>query len=165
LKLRRPGTSNEGRAEARAANPGKNDVLTITKDDLQSIISHCNAGYPDEACGILAGKAGRVEKVYTMTNARPGPVSYEMDPEEQFRVMKDIRQASLEMTGMFHSHPGGHAYPSSVDVEKAYWPGTTLPNYPEALYVIVSLLDRANPDVRGYAISGGTIREVPLTVV
>jgi [CysO sulfur-carrier protein]-S-L-cysteine hydrolase len=129
------------------------------------IIDHCNAGYPNEACGILAGKAGRVEKVYSMTNARPDPVSYEMEPEEQFRVMKDIRQAGLDMIGMFHSHPGGRAYPSSVDVEKAYWPGTTLANYPDAVYVIVSLLDRANPDVRGYAISGGAIREIPLAVV
>ncbi|MBS1192890.1 MAG: hypothetical protein H6Q97_869 [Nitrospirae bacterium] len=146
-------------------NPGKDVVLTIARDDLQTIIDHCNAGYPDEACGILAGKAGRVEKVYSMTNARPGPVSYEMDPEEQFRVMKDIRQTGLEMVGMFHSHPDGRAYPSGVDVEKAYWPGTQLPNYPEAVYVIVSLMDRPNPDVRGYTISGGAIREVPLAVV
>jgi len=146
-------------------NPGKDVVLTIARDDLQTIIDHCNAGYPDEACGILAGKAGRVEKVYSMMNARPGPVSYEMDPEEQFRVMKDIRQTGLEMVGMFHSHPDGRAYPSGVDVEKAYWPGTQLPNYPEAVYVIVSLMDRAVPVVKGYTISGGAIREVPLAVV
>ncbi len=139
--------------------------MAITRTHLQLIIDHCNAGYPNEACGILAGRDGRVERVYCMKNARPGPVSYEMEPEEQFRVMKDIRQVGLEMIGMFHSHPGGRAYPSSVDVEKAYWPGTTLANYPEAVYVIVSLLDRANPDVRGYAISGGAILEVPLAVV
>jgi len=146
-------------------NRGKDVVLTITRGDLQAIIDHCNAGYPDEACGILAGRDGRVEKVYSMTNARPGPVSYEMDPEEQFRVMQDIRQSGLEMISVFHSHPGGHAYPSSVDVEKAYWPGTQLPNYPEAVYVIVSLMERADPYVKGYTISGGTILEVPLTVV
>jgi len=52
-----------------------------------------------------------------------------------------------------------------VDVEKAYWPGTQLPNYPEAVYVIVSLMERADPYVKGYTISGGTILEVPLTVV
>ena len=139
-------------------------MLTITRIHLQQVIDHCNAGYPDEMCGILGGRDGRVEKVYCMTNARPGPVSYEMDPEEQFRVMKDIREAGLAMVGMFHSHPGGHAYPSIVDVEKAYWPGTRLPNYPSAVYVIVSLLDRANPVARGYLIEEGTISEIPLTV-
>jgi proteasome lid subunit RPN8/RPN11 len=139
-------------------------MLAITRIHLQQVIDHCNAGYPDEMCGILGGRDGRVEKVYCMTNARPGPTTYEMDPEEQFRVMKDIREAGLAMVGMFHSHPGGHAYPSSVDVEKAYWPGTRLPNYPRAVYVIVSLLDRANPVARGYLIEEGTVSEIPLTV-
>jgi len=50
-------------------------------------------------------------------------------------------------------------------VEKAYWPGTQLPNYPEAVYVIVSLMDRANPVVKGYAIDAGAVQEVALSVV
>jgi len=140
-------------------------MLIINKADLKMIFDHCLAGYPHEACGVLGGRDGRVEKVYCMTNARPGPVSYEMDPEEQFRVMKDIRETGLAMLGMFHSHPGGHAYPSSVDVEKAYWPGTRLPNYPRAVYVIVSLLDRASPVARGYLIEEGRVSEMPLTVI
>jgi len=140
-------------------------VLTITRGDLQTIIDHCNVGYPDEACGILAGRNDRVKRVYSMVNARPGPVSYEMDPEEQFRVMKDIREAGLEMVGLFHSHPGGRAYPSSVDVEKAYWPGTQLPNYPEAVYVIISLIDRAAPVVKGYTINEGSVQETAVTVI
>jgi proteasome lid subunit RPN8/RPN11 len=140
-------------------------MLTIRKDDLQVIIDHCLSGYPDEACGILGGRDGRVENVYCMANARPGPVSYEMDPEEQFTVMKDIRQAGLEMVGVFHSHPGGPAYPSVIDVEKAYWPGTQLPNYPETVYVIVSLMDRTDPAAKGYAINGGAVQEVTLSVI
>ena len=68
-----------------------------------------------------------VETVFPMTNARPSPHYYEMDPEEQFRVMKHIRQAGLEMVGIYHSHTNGPAYPSSVDVEKAYWPGQPCP--------------------------------------
>jgi len=140
-------------------------MLTISRPDLQAIIDHCNAGYPDEACGILGGRNGRVEKVYCMANASPGPVSYEMDPEEQFRVMKDIRQAGFDMIGMFHSHPGGRAYPSSVDVERSYWPGTVMPNYPEAVYVIVSLMNAAKPDVRGFRINEGTVHEVALSVL
>ena len=140
-------------------------MLTIREEDLAVLIDHCRAGLPDEACGILAGRGGSVEKVYCMTNARPGPVSYEMEPEEQFRVLKDIRQAGRELIGMFHSHPGGRAYPSSVDVEKAYWPGTTLPNYPEAVYVIVSLMDPEKPDVRGFRIAEGTVHEVALSVI
>jgi len=139
-------------------------MLIITKDHLQKIFEHCNAGFPNEACGILAGTGERVERVYPVRNAKPGPAYYEMDPEEQFRVLKDIRQAGLAMVGMFHSHPAGRAYPSRVDVEKAYWPGTQLPNYPDAVYVIVSLLDRSAPVARGHSIMEGKVCEVPLSV-
>ena len=140
-------------------------MLKIKKTDLQVLFDHCLAGYPNEACGMLGGKAGMVEKVYCMTNAKPGPDYYEMEAEEQFRVMKDIRQTGLEMVGMFHSHPGGRAYPSSIDVEKAYWPGTKLPNYPDAVYVIVSLMDRDAPVVKGYTINEGAVLETAVSVL
>ena len=140
-------------------------TLTFRKTDLQTIINHCMAGLPNESCGMLAGKDGAVEKVYCMKNAKPGPDYYEMEPEEQFRVMKDIRDAGLQMIGLFHSHPAGQAYPSGVDVEQAYWPGTQLPNYPDAVYVIVSLMDRARPNARGFSIEEGKVTEVPLNTI
>jgi proteasome lid subunit RPN8/RPN11 len=114
---------------------------------------------------MLGGRNGAVEKVYCMTNAKPGPDYYEMDPEEQFRVMKDVRDSGLELIGLFHSHPYGQAYPSSVDVAQAYWPGTELPNYPDAVYVIVSLMDRANPVIRGFSIEEGRVAEVAVSLV
>ena len=140
-------------------------MITFTQSDLDVMIAHCNTGYPNEACGMLGGRDGKVEKVYCMTNAKPGPDYYEMDAEEQFRVMKDMRDAGLAMVGMFHSHPTGRAYPSSVDVEKAYWPGTQLPNYPDAVYVIISLMDREKPVAKGYSIEEGSVTEVPVTVL
>ncbi|HTG01467.1 MAG TPA: M67 family metallopeptidase [Nitrospirota bacterium] len=140
-------------------------TLTFHKTDIQRIFDHCAAGLPNESCGMLAGRDGAVEKVYCMKNAKPGPDYYEMDPEEQFRVMKDIRDAGLQMIGLFHSHPTGQAYPSSVDVAQAYWPGTQLPNYPDAVYVIVSLMDRSRPVVRGFSIEEGKVTEVALHVL
>lgn len=139
--------------------------MKIKENDLQTIIDHCNAGLPNEACGMLGGRDGSVVKVYTMKNAKPGPDYYEMDPEEQFRVMKDIRDSGLEMIGLFHSHPTGQAYPSTVDVQQAYWPGTQLPNYPDAIYIIVSLMDRARPVARGFSIEEGKVEEVSLQVL
>lgn len=139
--------------------------LIFKKADFQDIIDHCMKGLPNESCGMLGGKDGRVEKVYCLTNAKPGPDYYEMDAEEQFRVMKDIREQRLHLIGLFHSHPTGQAYPSSVDVAQAYWPGTELPNYPDAVYVIVSLMDRTKPAARGFSIEQGKVNEVPLTVI
>jgi proteasome lid subunit RPN8/RPN11 len=140
-------------------------ALVIKKTDNQRIIDHCLAGLPNESCGMLGGKDGAVEKVYCMTNAKPGPDYYEMDPEEQFRVMKDIRESGLELIGLFHSHPHGQAYPSSVDVAQAYWPGTELPNYPDAVYIIASFMDRENPVIRGFSIEEGRVTEVTLSLL
>lgn len=129
------------------------------------MLLHCRAGLPNEACGMLGGRAGTVEKVYPMKNAKPGPDYYEMDAEEQFRVMKDIRDSGLELTGLFHSHPTGQAYPSKVDVEQAYWPGTQLPNYPDAVYVIISFMDRSHPVPRGFSIEEGKVNEITLKIL
>lgn len=131
-------------------------MLTIKKTDLQKIFDHCDREYPSEACGILAGRSGRVEKVYTMTNAEPSPSFYLMDPQEQFRVMKEIRQEGMELAGIYHSHTGSPAYPSGTDVGLAY--------YPEAVYLIVTLMDRKKPAARAFTIVDGIIAEVELIV-
>jgi len=140
------------------------NMLVIKQSDMQRILEHCDREYPNEACGILGGHDGTVETVFPMTNTHGSPHYYEMDPEEQFRVMNEIRQAGLAMVGIYHSHTGGPAYPSSVDVEKAYWPGTALPNYPEACYLIVSLLDRSKPVSRVFTIAEKQVVETGLLI-
>jgi proteasome lid subunit RPN8/RPN11 len=139
-------------------------MLVISHADMQRIFEHCDREYPNEACGILGGHKDRVSAVFPMTNVRPSPHYYEMDPEEQFQVMKDIRSTGLEMIGIYHSHTGGPAYPSSIDVERAYWPGTAMPNYPEACYLIVTLLDRTRPAARVFTIAEKKVVEAGLLI-
>ncbi len=132
-------------------------MLTINGTDYGRILKQCQDEYPNEACGILAGHNGTVEKIYPMKNAEASPTFYVMEPQEQFRVMKEMRLAGLDLVGIYHSHTGSQAYPSSTDVSLAY--------YPEAVYLIVTLLDRNKPASRGFTIIDGTITEVPVTVV
>ncbi len=91
-----------------------------------------------------------------MTNAERSPSFYVMDPQEQFRVMKEMREAGQELVGIYHSHTGSRAYPSATDVDLAY--------YPEAVYLIVSLLDRKNPAARGFRIREQKISEIAVNV-
>ncbi|HUI45100.1 MAG TPA: M67 family metallopeptidase [Nitrospirota bacterium] len=131
-------------------------MLTIKKTDLESIYEHCNSVYPNEACGILAGRGTTVEKVYALRSENPSPTFYQIDAQEQFRVLKEMREAGRDLVGIYHSHPTGRAYPSSTDVELAY--------YPEAVYVIVSLVERRDPCMKGYSIVDGNVMEVPLNI-
>lgn len=129
--------------------------VMIPKELLDGMVAHCAQGYPNEACGILAGKGDAVSRIYAMVNTERSPVSYFMDPSEQFRVMKDMRERGLSMVAIFHSHPSSAAYPSSKDVSLAF--------YEDSVYVIVSL-GETEPVVRGFSIREGTIREVAIEV-
>ena len=131
-------------------------MLILKQSELRAIFGHCQQEYPNEACGVLAGRDGRVEKVYPMTNAEQSPSFYMIDPQEQFRVMKEMREKGLELVSIYHSHTGSQAYPSATDVSLAY--------YPEAVYLIVTLLDRKSPKAKAYTIVEGEIAEVALSM-
>jgi [CysO sulfur-carrier protein]-S-L-cysteine hydrolase len=132
-------------------------MLILPKDALEKIIAQCIRELPNEACGILAGKDGRVEKVFEMTNTDKSAATFFMDAKEQLKVMKELRSSGLEMAGIYHSHVASRAYPSSHDVEMAF--------YPDASYVIVSLIDRDRPDIRSFKIRDNRIEEEELNIV
>jgi len=121
----------------------------------EEIIRHVQEHASREACGILAGKDGRVEKIFKMTNTADTPEKcYFMDSIEQLKVVKEIRKEELEMIGIYHSHPGSDAYPSARDVELAF--------YPAVAYIIVSLKNKQRPEIRAFRIVEGEIKEEEL---
>ena len=126
-------------------------MLRISRAHYAEILDHCHREYPKEACGILGGTDGRVERVYPMTNVDGSPISYAMYPKEQLQVMTKLRQAGQQMLAIYHSHTASPAYPSPVDVKLAA--------YPDAAYVLVSLQDRAHPQLHSYRIVEGQISQ------
>ncbi len=133
------------------------EILSMKRSDYLAMLSQLRAVYPLEGCGLLAGRAGRVERLYPVDNALRSPTEYEMDPRQQLQAMLDLENAGWELLAIYHSHPHGPPEPSATDVARAY--------YPEALHVIVSLADRKRPSVRTFSISGGQVEEVLLEIV
>jgi [CysO sulfur-carrier protein]-S-L-cysteine hydrolase len=117
------------------------------------IVAHARAGVPNEACGILAGVDGRVERFFPAESDEPSPYYYRIESRDQIRIMNEIDEAGLDLVGIYHSHTSSPAFPSRTDAEQAFWP--------DAVYVIVSL---ANPeaDVRGYRIRDMEVTEEEL---
>ncbi len=126
-------------------------MLYLSKEEAKELVKHSERESPNEACGILAGNDGKVEKVYQMTNTDKSPKTFIMDPKEQLNVMKEIRDLGMKMVGIYHSHIETETYPSAHDVELAF--------YPEASYVIISTKDKANPSIRSFRIIEGEISE------
>ncbi len=120
------------------------------------MLEQAKAQTPIEACGILAGKDGAVHKLYKMTNADQSSNHFMMEPKEQFKVIKDIRAAGLEMLAIYHSHPETPARPSAEDIRFAFTPNVT--------YVIVSLQDTNAAAVKGFLIEDGNVTEVPVRI-
>ena len=119
------------------------------------IVAHARAGLPNEACGILAGVDGRVERFFPAQPDEPSPYYYRIESRDQIRIMNEIDAAGLDLLGIYHSHTSSPAYPSRTDAEQAFWP--------DAVYVIVSLAG-ADPDVRGYKMHDMTVTEEALRV-
>jgi len=126
-------------------------VFILNRECLEEMIQHVKDELPNEGCGILAGKDGEVLKVYKMTNTDKSPSTFFMEPQEQFDAMKDMRRLGMEMIGIYHSHVASPAYPSLKDVNLAF--------YPDVYYVIISLMDKENPQIRAFRIQEGNISE------
>ncbi|MGH2767498.1 MAG: Mov34/MPN/PAD-1 family protein [Actinomycetota bacterium] len=137
--------------------------LFLPASIYEGMISHCIAGLPNEACGFLGGRDGVAERLYPMTNAAASPVIYRPDGREMVEAMNDMDSNDLEPVGIFHSHVASAPYPSSTDIHHAH--------YPDAVFIIVSLADRAHPLAKGYLIrkedwraSTGEVEEVELVI-
>jgi proteasome lid subunit RPN8/RPN11 len=87
---------------------------------------HLEAGYPNEACGALIGRAGEdtreVLEFRPMRNTvtdRPWD-RYALDPLEQLHVQKEAESRGLEIIGFAHSHPDHPPRPSKFDEDHAW---------------------------------------------
>ena len=130
--------------------------LLLGEHIFKEIVKQAEGQAPIEACGILAGKDGVIEKFYEMTNADNSSDNFMLVPEEQFAVVKDMRAEQLEMLAICHSHPESPARPSQEDIRMAFTPGV--------VYVIVSLQDASNPVIKGFNIEDGNVTEIMVTI-
>jgi proteasome lid subunit RPN8/RPN11 len=131
--------------------------LEIPIEIYQQMTSQAKELAPIEACGILAGSNGKVEKFYKMTNVDKSNTHFMMEPKEQFATVKDIRSSGLEMLAIYHSHPETPARPSAEDIKLALTPNV--------IYVIISLQNTNGSTVKGFHISGNNVTEVPIRIL
>ncbi|NIQ38473.1 MAG: hypothetical protein GTN81_07785 [Proteobacteria bacterium] len=111
-------------------------VMRIPHTILEKMVDHAKGEWPNECCGLLAGKGHIVEKIYQLDNREESRVSYLADPEQQFLAFKEMEDLDLDFLAIYHSHPDSDCYPSRVDIEKAF--------YTDVLHIIISLKDPAS---------------------
>jgi proteasome lid subunit RPN8/RPN11 len=127
--------------------------MRLTREQAEELIVHAREDAPNECCGMIGGKDGEATTVYRATNAEASPLRYNLDPQDQFKIMMTMEEEAEDLVAIYHSHTKSPAYPSQTDINLA--------TYPDAVYVIVSLLEGEEP-VRGYKIEDGKVEEVDL---
>jgi proteasome lid subunit RPN8/RPN11 len=123
---------------------------------LKEIVEQGLREFPNECCGVIAGREGAPVKVFPMKNAVASPVTYRLDGKEQLQVFDAMEEQGLELWAIYHSHTHSEAYPSETDIRLAF--------YPDARYLLLSLADRDAPVLRAFSIVEGEVAEEELQI-
>jgi [CysO sulfur-carrier protein]-S-L-cysteine hydrolase len=129
--------------------------LILTENQRRSMLADVQLRAPEEACGLLGGKAYRVFAVVPVTNIARSNTRYLMEPGEQLRAFQQFEREGLEISGIYHSHPSGPNHPSNTDLEEAY--------YPDAVYLIWSSGDEGW-ECRAFRMKDGLFQEVEILI-
>jgi [CysO sulfur-carrier protein]-S-L-cysteine hydrolase len=131
--------------------------MRIAQSLIDEIVAHARDDLPNECCGMVGGTDGEASVVVPVVNSAASPLRFEMDPQGQYNALKSIEDDGKEMLAIYHSHTKSAAYPSQTDVNQAV-------NWPDAIYLIVSLQDADAPEVKGYWLKDLAIADVELVV-
>jgi proteasome lid subunit RPN8/RPN11 len=129
--------------------------VVVPRRIYDELLAHAREDAPNECCGLVGGSDGAAATVYRAQNAEASPLRYNLDPQDQFRIMSEMDEAGEELVGIYHSHTQSPAYPSQTDINLAA--------YPDAIYLIVSLAEGEEP-LRGFNIVDGQVSEAELSI-
>lgn len=118
-----------------------------------AMLAHAQQAAPGECCGLLVGQGDRVIRAVSTRNAAADPVRrFVVDPKDYFETIREARTESLEVIGVYHSHPRSAAIPSATDRAEAF---------ADFLFVIVGL-GVFPPDITAWRWTGGNFDQLPL---
>src|SRR5690606_40313007 len=81
------------------------ETLTVAPGVLEAIVDHGRREYPREACGIVAGRDGRAQKVYPLANVASDPVRrYLIDAGQQRAALLARIDEGRKSTRLNSSH-------------------------------------------------------------
>jgi len=88
----------------------------VTSGAADTVLSEARRAGARECCGLLLGKADRIEQAVPTANLAADPVrAFEIDPAALIAAHRAARTGGPELIGYYHSHPSGPAQPSACD--------------------------------------------------
>jgi proteasome lid subunit RPN8/RPN11 len=123
-------------------------VIELPRSLADALVRHAREAAPDEACGFIGLRQGRIVRLVPTRNVAEDPrIRFFFDSKEALHRLTELSDGGLE-EGIFHSHPASPAYPSPTDREEMRntWPG--------CVQLMVSLRHdaTAGPEINAYRI-------------
>ncbi len=124
--------------------------MILTEDELRAIRIQAEREYPSESCGVIL-RRGTERRLFPCRNVqdekhredperfpRDSRTAYYIDPNDLLRV-NHLDQEGFSVDVIYHSHVDAGAYFSETDRQQALFAGE--PTYPNATYVVTSVVD------------------------
>ncbi|OSM00316.1 M67 family metallopeptidase [Magnetofaba australis] len=131
-------------------------MTEIPRVIVNKMLTHAQRALPKECVGLLSGADGRIDGWKPLPNVLDDERRFFADPQALIDAMRTLREESRELMAIYHSHPTGPAMLSQADIEQA--------NYPDALYLIVSLGVNGCLDMHGFRFENGQPQEVEIAI-
>jgi len=129
--------------------------IAIPRKIVQNLLHHAQQTPAQEVCGLVSSCDNTPCRSYPIKNNSPEPAKFfNLDAQQQIQAMAKMRDNNEQLFAIYHSHPTAPAIPSNTDLAQA--------NYPEALYLIISLNIKGILEIRGYLIDNAKFVEVSL---
>ena len=138
-----------------------NRTLSIPRTLANRLLSLAQNTPDTEICGLIAESVSSRNKrqyhVYPVENIATDARSlFEMQPQQQIKAFKSMREKNETLFAIYHSHPHSAAIPSEKDLNDAA--------YSNALNIIISSATRGVLEIRGYFYNENTVEAVELVI-
>jgi len=137
-------------------------AVILSSEEWARIHAHAEADYPSECCGVLLTRPGTATDRVLLScrnvqdelhakdpvrHPRDARTAYFIDPKDLLAIGRRESQG-YEVAVIYHSHIEAGAYFSATDRQNALINGE--PTYPDATYVVLSVVDRRVVDAAAF---------------
>jgi [CysO sulfur-carrier protein]-S-L-cysteine hydrolase len=137
--------------------------MVLTAEERAQIAAQAQAEYPGECCGVILERASAPPHRVLMPcrnvqnelhakdperHPRDARTAYFIDPKDLLAIGRREAQG-YGVSVIYHSHIDAGAYFSATDKQNALINGE--PAYPDAIYVVMSVMNGTVVDARGFA--------------
>lgn len=137
--------------------------MIVSREEFERIRTQAENEYPSECCGVILEKEGRpgerllfpcrnVQNELHANDSRRYPrdarTAFHVDPKDLVRIAK-LESDGYRVHVIYHSHVNAGAYFSETDKQNALIQGE--PTYPEAVYVVLAVVEGRTAGAAAFA--------------